>query len=79
MSGPQEKAGYPKRNDQHVQIIPAMQDELSGTKDGTNVVFLHTTVDDGDHFQPRTLSGDAKVALATTERTVARNYQNFSQ
>lgn len=30
---------------------PAMQDELSGTKDGTNVVFLHTTVDDGDHFQ----------------------------
>jgi hypothetical protein len=30
---------------------PAMQDELSGTKDGINVVFLHTTVDDGDHFQ----------------------------
>ena len=30
---------------------PAMQDELSGTKDGTNLVFLHTTVDDGDHFQ----------------------------
>jgi hypothetical protein len=30
---------------------PAMQDELSGTKDGTDVVFLHTTVDDGDHFQ----------------------------
>src|SRR5882724_8265355 len=30
---------------------PAMQDELSGTKDRTNVVFLHTTVDDGDHFQ----------------------------
>jgi hypothetical protein len=30
---------------------PAMQDELSGAKDGTNVVFLHTTVDDGDHFQ----------------------------
>jgi hypothetical protein len=29
----------------------AMQDELSGTKDGTDVVFLHTTVDDGDHFQ----------------------------
>jgi hypothetical protein len=52
---------------------PAVQDERSGTKDGTdgtNVVFLHTTVDDGDHFQqilawtpksrwqqPRTLSG----------------------
>jgi hypothetical protein len=30
---------------------PAMQDELSGTEKGTNVVFLHTTVDDGDHFQ----------------------------
>jgi hypothetical protein len=30
---------------------PAMQDKLSGTTDGTNVVFLHTTVDDGDHFQ----------------------------
>ena len=30
---------------------PAMQDELNGTKDGTDVVFLHTTVDDGDHFQ----------------------------
>jgi hypothetical protein len=30
---------------------PALQDELSGTKDGTDVVFLHTTADDGDHFQ----------------------------
>jgi uncharacterized protein DUF4190 len=30
---------------------PAVQDELSGTEKGTNVVFLHTTVDDGDHFQ----------------------------
>jgi hypothetical protein len=30
---------------------PAMQDELTGTENGTNVVFLHTTVDDGDHFQ----------------------------
>jgi len=29
----------------------ALQDELSGTEKGTNVVFLHTTVDDGDHFQ----------------------------
>ena len=29
----------------------ALQDELSGTENGTNVVFLHTTVDDGDHFQ----------------------------
>ena len=30
---------------------PALQDEISGTENGTNVVFLHTTVDDGDHFQ----------------------------
>jgi Domain of unknown function (DUF4190) len=30
---------------------PALQDELTGTEKGTNVVFLHTTVDDGDHFQ----------------------------
>jgi hypothetical protein len=34
---------------------PVLQDELSGTEKGTNVVFLHTTVDDGDHFQPRML------------------------
>ena len=30
---------------------PALQDELTGTENGTNVVFLHTTVEDGDHFQ----------------------------
>jgi hypothetical protein len=30
---------------------PALQDELSGTENGTNVVFLHTTVDDSDYFQ----------------------------
>jgi len=30
---------------------PALQDELTGTEKGTNVVSLHTTVDDGDHFQ----------------------------
>jgi hypothetical protein len=30
---------------------PPLQDELSGTEKGTNVVLLHTTVDDGDHFQ----------------------------
>ena len=30
---------------------PALQDELTGTENGTNVVFLHTTVDDGDYFQ----------------------------
>src|SRR5262249_35477707 len=30
---------------------PALQDELTGTGKATNVVFLHTTVDDGDHFQ----------------------------
>ncbi len=30
---------------------PALQDELTGTEDHTNVVFLHTTVDDGNYFQ----------------------------
>ena len=30
---------------------PALQDELSGTENGVNVVFLHTTVDDGDNLQ----------------------------
>ena len=30
---------------------PALQDELTGTEKGANVVFLHTTVDDGNHFQ----------------------------
>ena len=30
---------------------PALQDELTGTEKGTNVVFLHTSVDEGDHFQ----------------------------
>jgi hypothetical protein len=30
---------------------PALQDELSGTRDDTDIVFLHTTVDDGDRFQ----------------------------
>jgi hypothetical protein len=30
---------------------PALQDESSGTEKGTDVVVLHTTVDDGDNFQ----------------------------
>jgi uncharacterized protein DUF4190 len=30
---------------------PALQDEISGTENGMNLVFLHTTVDAGDHFQ----------------------------
>lgn len=30
---------------------PALQDEITGTEGGINVVFLHTTVDDGDRFQ----------------------------
>jgi hypothetical protein len=29
----------------------ALQGELSGTENNTNVVFLHTTLDDGDDFQ----------------------------
>ena len=30
---------------------PALQDEISGTENGMNLVFLHTTLDDGNHFQ----------------------------
>ena len=30
---------------------PALQDEITGTENGANVVFLHATVDAGDHFQ----------------------------
>src|SRR2546430_1875583 len=30
---------------------PALQDELTGIEKGTNVVLLHTTIDDGDYFQ----------------------------
>jgi len=30
---------------------PALQEELTGIKDNTDVVFLHTTVEDGDYFQ----------------------------
>lgn len=30
---------------------PALQDELTGTEKGTTVVFLHTTLDEGDYFQ----------------------------
>lgn len=30
---------------------PALQDEVSGRQKGINLVFLHTTVDEGDNFQ----------------------------
>ncbi len=30
---------------------PALQNEVSGTENGTNLIFLHTTVDDGDSFR----------------------------
>jgi hypothetical protein len=55
--------------------------QVTGTEKGTNVVFLHTTVDDGDHFQPRTLSGDAQVPLAKTPNAfgAARSHRKFSQ
>ena len=29
---------------------PALQDEVTGTQDGTDLTFLHTTLDDGDSF-----------------------------
>ncbi|MEY2556222.1 MAG: hypothetical protein QOF93_1366 [Verrucomicrobiota bacterium] len=30
---------------------PALQDEVSGRPGGADIIFLNTTVDDGDHFQ----------------------------
>lgn len=39
---------------------PALQDELSGTENRTNVVFLHITVDDVDDFQPERFRGTLK-------------------
>jgi len=30
---------------------PALQDEITGTQSGTNLTFLHTTLDGGDSFQ----------------------------
>jgi hypothetical protein len=30
---------------------PAMQDQITGIENGANVVFLHTTVDDGGNYQ----------------------------
>jgi hypothetical protein len=53
---------------------PALQDELSGTEDNTNVVFLHTTVDDGDHFQ-QILAWTLK---SRWEPIATRNNQNLS-
>jgi Domain of unknown function (DUF4190) len=53
---------------------PALQDELSGTEDNTNVVFLHMTVDDGDHFQ-QILAWTLK---SRWEPIATRNNQNLS-
>jgi hypothetical protein len=52
---------------------PALQDELTGTEKGTNVVFLHTPVDNGDHF---------RQIFAWTLKShwqQPRNYPNFPQ
>jgi hypothetical protein len=54
-----------------------LQDEITGTENGTNVVFLQTTVDAGDHFNYHRL--DAQVALARPEPIASRNYHKFSQ
>ena len=39
--------------------------QVSGTEKGTNVVFLHTTVDEADHFE-QILAWNPQVTLATT-------------
>ena len=55
----QKELGYPAASNEaaalRVHSAEEVQMQVTGTENGTNVVFLHTTVDDGDHFQPRTL------------------------
>jgi hypothetical protein len=57
---------------------PALQDELTETEKSTNVVFLHTTVDDGRSFStnPRM---DTNIAVAKTESTAARSHREFPE
>jgi ferritin len=60
---------------------PALQGELSGTRQRHQRRLSSYHHDDGDHFQPRMLSRDAKVALATTPNAFGapRNYRNLPQ
>src|SRR5947209_12152695 len=48
----------------------ALQDEISGTEKGTNVVFLHTTVDDGDQFQ-QILADRKSTRLNSSHATIS--------
>jgi hypothetical protein len=56
---------------------PALQYELTGTEKGTNVVFLHTTVDDGDHFQ-QILAWTLKSRWQK-QNQLLRNHREFPQ
>ena len=51
----QKRLGYPAASSEaaalRVHFAEEVQMQVSGTEKGTDVVFLHTTVDDGDHFQ----------------------------
>jgi hypothetical protein len=49
----------------------ASQDEVSGTQQGTNLVFLHTTVDDGDYFQ--------QIVAWTTKRRWPKQNQELRE
>jgi hypothetical protein len=49
----------------------ALQDEVSGTQQGTNPVFLHTTVDDGDYFQ--------QIVAWTTKRRWSKQNQELRE
>jgi hypothetical protein len=48
-----KRLGYPAASNEAaaLRVHSAKQMQVSGTENGTNVVFLHTTVADGDHFQ----------------------------
>jgi Domain of unknown function (DUF4190) len=55
---------------------PALQDELSGTENGMNVVFLHTTVDDGDYFQ-QILAWTSKSRWQQQNEQLRENTRSF--
>ena len=34
-----------------IDVHPAFQEQVTGTTEGANLIFLHTTVDEGDSFE----------------------------
>jgi len=70
----QKRLGYPAASSEaaalRVHFAEEVQMQVSGAEKNTNVVFLHTTVDDGDHFQPRKLSGLREITGTFSQRII---------